>query len=580
MSKILKENPYLQVLIIIFLGLFIFLRSDPFKVSVEKNIYDYYSESIVKDHDLNVINQVPDKERWQITQSGNYPDVHSNGIISFWSPFFIYKNIVASAVPLTNSEAIFLTRTMATNFYAIVSLVLLFFWIKKDLGLSPKPLVLTAFFLGVSFFWYAVFQPGNADVTSLFVAILELILFREIVKENKPVQYFFMGLLLGIGIALKIDHFFYLILPLYLFWNQFKQRRNLKNVFNSILLFGFGYLLNVIPLIVNDRIKFGYWEYGYRAVVSSDFYLLWENLFYPSGFLTNNPIFVFSFVGLLFLVFEKKKDYELITIGLIPVVSIVVESFARIHQESYGGRHWIAYLPSLLFLYLYFFKKIETFNLKKSYRIFISLLLFLTILQNANKLFRYIINYDKFFLGADQLQDMVDFFNQRSLGVLIDAIFTMPQASIKLAYFSPIIWAGIGSAIWCYWYFILRSNKLTRFIYVVTIFVTSSYFIMTLLNVENNNKNFHTFRETGALKKAIVGNGPHIHSLFENLGTTEKALTFYRENKKFEKVKLFKKFRSDYVKLAAAEIIYDPVGFKARLESDTLNFIDQDIRAD
>jgi hypothetical protein len=156
----------------------------------------------------------------------------------------------------------------------------------------------------------------------------------------------------------------------------------------------------------------------------------------------------------------------------------------------------------------------------------------------------------------------------------------MPEVNIKLAYFSPIIWAGVCGAIWCYWHFIIRQKEIEKFIYAITVFATSSYLIMTLLNVTNNKKNFHAFRETGALKQAIVGNGPHIHSLFENLGTTEKALRFYRENRKFEKVELFKKFRSNYVKLAAAEIIYDPVGFKVRLESDSLNFIDNDIRTD
>ena len=92
-SKSKSEKQYVYLLLIIVLGLYVFMRSDPLKISVEKNIYDYYSESIIKDHDLNVINQVPEIERWQITTSGNYPDRHSNGVISFWSPFFLYENL-------------------------------------------------------------------------------------------------------------------------------------------------------------------------------------------------------------------------------------------------------------------------------------------------------------------------------------------------------------------------------------------------------------------------------------------------------------------------------------------------------
>lgn len=566
--------------------LFFFLKVDPSSISVEKNIYDYYSESITTDFDLNVINQVPVKERWQITKSGNYPDVHSNGIVSFWYPFFIFKQSITQnfGTSLDQLLGIFVARSFATVFFGCLSLIFLYrishniSQIDSDFKVHNFSTIF--FFLGVSFFWYLLYQPGNADVTSLFWGTMELLFFQELLKKRNTIQFLFFGLMLGIGLSLKVDHFFYLLLPLCLFIKDYQNSLSHKKIFSRLIVFCLGYGVILALILLNDFIKYGFLGYGYADVVSFEYYLIWENLFYPSGFINNNPIYLFSLFGLLIYSLKKDKKIELVFIGLVPLFSLSIESMARLHQESYGGRHWIAYLPSFFVFYTYFINYSKKWLNKAWKQSFFYMTIFLCIIQNFIKLNFYLLSYDKFYFGVSQYYDLGNFLQQLGIKEILAKIVFLPSLTFKFDYFLVLVLICLLFLVIAYFFVVIKKQSLSFFLNKLVLYFVCIYFIVTGLNIANNENNYLIFKETGALKRAIVGNGPHIYALYENLGTTERAIRFYEINNSEEKVAFFTKVRKEYISLASKEILIDPIGFKEKLLSSSREFINNEIRID
>lgn len=572
-----KAGSALQFVAFALLFFILFLRVNHQNISVEKNIYDYYSESIVKDLDLNVINQVPDKERWQITKSGNWPDVHSNGIVNMWAPFFTYKAIMQTLVPAENHALVVLTRSFATVFFSVVTILLTTFLLGELFPGKKRGWVFVALSFTTSYWWFTFIQPGNADITSSVLATLEIGMFFYLLKNWSTRSLFFFGLLLGAGLALKIDHIFYFILPVYLLIHFLLRTRSFKATIKNGLIFSAGVLINLIPMLVNDSIKFGFVNYGYADVVNFDYYVLWPNLIYPSGFLNNCPVYAACFLGFLFLCFEKKKNIPLIVVGCIPFVALVIESFARIHHESYGARHWVPHFAIFAILLMDLHERIKDVQWKKTlFWIFI----FLAAAQNLIKGFSYILNYEHFFFGQNQWQEMINWFAYQGLSGFFRSIFYFPQVGLKLSFMIPLVLICAFVTMKLYRYFAVERRSLSGLVSVLTIYLSCSYLLITGLNLKYNQQNYLTFKATGKLDQAIVGAGPDIQSLFENLGTYEKLLSFYRYRGDEKRVKVIENSRRDYIQKAASEIIYDPVGFKEKLLQSDGNFIPEDIRED
>nr|BDT30119.1 hypothetical protein BHI3_35850 [Bacteriovorax sp. HI3] len=546
-------------------------------MSVEKNIYDYYSESIVNDLDLNVINQVPDKERWQITRSGNWPDVHSNGIVNMWAPFFVYKKAMQSFVSADNRDLIFLTRSLATVFFSVVTVMLTSFLLAEIFPGKKRLWVFATLSLTTSFWWFTLIQPGNADITSSALVTLEIGMFFYLLKNWSTRSLFFFGLLLGAGLALKIDHIFYFILPVYLLVHYFINTKSLKATIKNGLIFSSGVLINLIPMLINDSIKFGFVNYGYADVVNFDYYVLWPNLVYPSGFFTNCPIYIACFLGLVFLFLKKKKDLPLIIVGVIPFFALMIESFARIHQESYGARHWVPHFAVFAILLMSLYENVKETKWKK-----IVFWVFVVVAagQNMMKAFSYTLNYEHYFFGQNQWPEMKGWFIHHGFSGVLSHIFYLPEIGLKFNFMIPLVLICSFLAMKLYRFFAIEKKSLLTFVSAFAIYLSCFYLLTTGLNLKYNQQNYLAYQSTGKLDQAIVGAGPNIQSLFENLGTYEKLLSFYRYRGDQKHIQVIEQSRQIYIQKAASEIIYDPVGFKEKLLQSNGSFIPDDIRED
>lgn len=567
-----KKNIFFQIqkkvflsALFVFAVIFLILKVDVKSESVEKNIYDYYAESIVRDLDFNVINQVPEKERWQITPTGNYPDVHSNGVSVLWSPFFYLKKIISvtNESYSANHEKVLLARSLSTLFYGILFLVFIYQWLRRKFEHLDVLPIFAMFYFATSHYYFLTISPGNADISSGFIGILEIIAFEKIYKKRSFLDCFLFGTLIGYGIALKVDHVFFLLLPLSILLSEIKKSETFKKLLKESLLFLMGFAVPIFSLIINDYIKYGRLGYGYYDVLNFKYYQIFENLFWPPGFLNNTPIYIVSFIGMVLIAFNK-NILENIFI-FIPLCSLLVESFAFIHQESYGGRHWIAYFPSLAYCFFYTYEQIKN---KRSLQMIFYLFVMVSIARNLYIGFFSYHFGDALFLGKANFSDFIN----SKMSIFNLYLFEFHLIHEKLQVMFPLTIFLVVIVL------LVRFFKVKPNPFVLGGIFAFVYLLMTVSNVVNNRKNFELMKNE--INYSIVGNGPRINSLFENLGTIEKSILFYTVNYNKEKLEYLKQLRSDYVKTSAGEILEDKVGFKEKLEMSKDNFIPKEWRSD
>ena len=82
------------IIIAVCLFIYFFLVFDINFFGPDEPVYFAYTESLVKDGDLNLVNQVYNDYGRFITATGNMPDFHDHAGVSLWAPFFIYGRVI------------------------------------------------------------------------------------------------------------------------------------------------------------------------------------------------------------------------------------------------------------------------------------------------------------------------------------------------------------------------------------------------------------------------------------------------------------------------------------------------------
>ena len=272
---------YAKIVFFTILVFTVFLKVDPNFVSVEKRIYTHYTASLIEDFDFNVVNQIPEKEAWLLTPTFNYPDMHSNGVSLLWAPFFLISKWITH--PNSNPEKLrifLLAQAIANVFFGLLSLCLMGVLLRKYYSASIVRATLILFLFCTPFLWYLLIQPENADITALFLSTCLLTLYSQRTKFVPSYFSFLFGLSLFLCVAVKGDLIFWI--PL--FAHFLYERRNLatKKLLLSVFAFVGGSSINLFLIGTNEKIRYGYENYGYLDTITPQIYLLWENLFGPS----------------------------------------------------------------------------------------------------------------------------------------------------------------------------------------------------------------------------------------------------------------------------------------------------------
>jgi hypothetical protein len=561
-------RPWAGALIAVVAAFYLFLLADPAFISVDKRIYTHYTASLVDDLDLNVINQIPAKEAWLLSKSLNYPDVHSNGAAVLWAPFFLMaKQIKFGLTPAPGGghERMYgAAQAVANVFWGMAALILLWFLLRR---FYPRRVCVASMILLAActpLLWYLVGQPGNADMTSLFLEVALLGLFCGRDRISPAGFSFLFGFALFTAVAVKFDAVFNgLLFALFLFEHRRHGARRLAVI---VAAFAAGALLPMLAVGSNESLKNGFADYTYFDTVTSQFYLLWENLFAPSGYLVTEPFTGLLLLTFLVLAWRRKAPAFYVVLALIPVVELLLESFNYNQSESLAARHWVNDTGALGLVLAWVLVNLR--DGRERFLFYFGGALCAAVLLAATVVYRF--DFDAYFFTGR--------WRETLLALPAGELFSLfrPHALTLKLILSPLIGAALlalGALAYR-----LRSGTSPRFYAAIFAAVGAAYIAAALLNLRNNARSAALVPLR--VEAAVIGGGPHINSFFENAGCLQRAAEFYRRRGDLKRAALRQAALEDYALRAATEIVRDPVGFRATLRPGRATYVPDELWTD
>lgn len=503
----------LLLLIFLLVSTSVFLSNFNFP-TVEKRVYEYYTQSLVEDGDFNIVNQIPEIERWNLTSKYYYPDMHHHGISIFWYPFFyLYNQLELQGH--NNLFTIAISQLMADAFF-IVILMLVSLSLMKQLKIPEKYtyLHLLALFFAFPVFWFVAFAPSNADITGAAIWSVILLYYIEKFKNDIKMHHFFLfGFSTGVLFLVRPQGLMgTLVLLHYLFDHDHKLIKKIRN----ILLAAVAFILMSQYQFIFDYIKFGDFQWGYTGIVNLKYYTLWENLFAPSGFFFTVPAFLVVLLMQVWLMIKKRLDRSHLCLNSvlvsIPLVMTALESFNYIHMETFGGRHWVTFIPSFLYIMLTFFKYESNPLVNRIGIIAIVVSTVHSLLVGLTQ----ILNYDVF-LKSYNYFPVISY----SLKYIFTDLISFSNIALKL----PILLLTAFLLFLTHYVSVKRITYMLSTTVVVYIMAISAftYHEWNLDSETNRNKMSYQYSES------LISTGNQGYFVFENLGTLFKARDYYQQ---------------------------------------------------
>jgi len=313
----------------------------------------------------------------------------------------------AASIPFTYNpdpglfilSSMFLVTTFVSSLFSALTVFLVYkissYFTNKE---KYRILLTISYGLGTLALPYSTVFLDHA-LTTFFTFLAFYLLF--IMKKNKIQDnrlFFIAGLVAGFAVVIEISAFLFLLIYL-LYLISFKRRK--------LLIFSVGFLVGISPLFFYNYLifnnpfhPFGHSTYpgllmhgwypdrylkGFYIEISS-FSIFLSNqilnvlarlLFFPyKGLFFYNPIFILSFIGLVYMF--KKNRLEAISILLIFILFILSFSLILVFfcGFCFGFRYLLPIIPFLMIPLLYVFEKINL----KIILIFILVSIFVNIL--------------------------------------------------------------------------------------------------------------------------------------------------------------------------------------------------------
>ncbi len=244
----------------------------------------------------------------------------------------------------------------------------------------------------------------STDLLLLLFWTISMVLLLKVIKTNTTLNFFLLGLFLGLGFLAKYAAIYFLLSLLLLLVLDKRSLKCFKNNPLGVLVFLLSFIVVLLPNIL--------WNFNNEWVTLShtsdnaNLRNLNLNLYEPIKFLGSQILMLGPFLFIFFIFFLKKfrLDYEnrFLLIFSLPIILIVlIESFL-----VRANANWAA--PALISIFIVLFRLVNKGYLLKINFIFnylIALLLFFSILNTSeNKAFHRITGVKKF---SNSLSDII-----------------------------------------------------------------------------------------------------------------------------------------------------------------------------
>lgn len=569
-----KEIKFVYLCFFFLLLYFILVFKTDFR-GPDMPVYYAYTESIIEDGDLNLINNVRfrSKDDYRglkgigISRTYNYPNFHNHGGVILWAPFYIYGNFIHTLTgrgglstlyslnPEKFRQAAMSLSTVVFGFLVLIltyKLCTIFF----SAYLSLFATLVVCF--GTPFFYFLLFEPGNAQIIASFFSVVSLWAISCIMHIYKKWHWFIYGLFFGICIVVKIDLLFQIVFIAFIFL-AFLVIKRIKLIHGIFFFSGIlpAYLLKTI----NDYIKYGTFHIGEAGVLNLENSYFFEMLFSSyRGYLYTSPILYISLSGFImavlsylkkiqktgakgsFNIFQRlenyrKKDFFALALGFYLVVKTVIISY----NYAWGGgtpgaRILLTEFPVFVILYAYVFQTKKIFL--RNIIIFVSLIF---VAWNLFIISEYVAGVDlgyvfwrppitqrlkslqEIFVLLTETKDLSLKFAIGFLPLLVILIIGFYLLKAKRGIFS--IFEGTGN------------NKAVAFklFLLFTMFLNISYGYVTWLNLANNRKNVERLKDEGFFEGWRVL-PPEKFEKRENIGAMNEMIEYFTLRGDYERV--------------------------------------------
>ena len=244
----------------------------------------------------------------------------------------------------------------------------------------------------------------STDLLLLLFWAISMVLLLKVIKTNLTINFFLLGLVLGLGFLAKYAAIYFLLSLLLLLFLDKTSFKSFRNNPLGVLVFLLSFIVVLLPNILwnfnNGWITFSH------TSDNANLQNLNLNFYEPIKFLGSQILMVGPLLFIFFIFFLKnfRLDYEnkFLLIFSLPIILIVlVESFL-----VRANANWAA--PALISIFIFLFRLVNNRSLLKINFIFnylIAFLLFFSILNSLdNKAFDRITGVEKF---SNNLSDII-----------------------------------------------------------------------------------------------------------------------------------------------------------------------------
>jgi hypothetical protein len=389
------RSRYLFAAIFVF-SLLVFLLHCAFTktaVFADARFYFAYTHSLVKDHDLNLMNEyfslnIQNKFEPGMIVANPYPP----GVSIFWIPLYLNTNALADIFGFKNLgyEFAFQLSSALTNiFLGIFGLYLVYMLLKKYFSEKVALFSTATLFGATNLLFYIAVEPINSHAASFFVSSLFVFYFLQVNTKDEKDYYLALGLLAGIAGLVRTQDIALLILPAIQIFTNFKKR--IKKLATQYLLLTSGFIAGFLPQII-------LWKYFYNTFWFSPYLDTGFNFLKPqilhvlfnsqNGLFTITPIVTISLIGTFLL---KQKDSSLFSYILIYFLLqlYLISAWNSEQGGSYSIRMMVTTYPLISFGLARVFDKVLG-KIKEYYALAgVSLLIFLNCALIINYLLKF-----------------------------------------------------------------------------------------------------------------------------------------------------------------------------------------------
>lgn len=260
----IKLNPFIARAGYLILFVYCFIVFDAHFHGADEPIYYQYTASIVDDGDLNIANQMFNPgEKYYVSGTFDIPFIQSEGGVIFWTPFYAAAKALSRSVatiigrgayPFDLKAAASAALSLSTVLFGLFALAGIYtLCISFSYSRAASAGAAAAIFLGTPFFYYMLFEPGNANVLSMLLAVV--LIAAVIVRERMSRSDFFVfGLYYAACVIVKVDLCLYMLLLVPAIAASVLKRRL---SWGHCIMFLVGFVLLYGMKLYNQYLRFG-----------------------------------------------------------------------------------------------------------------------------------------------------------------------------------------------------------------------------------------------------------------------------------------------------------------------------------